>query len=375
MAERGARKLKQPCGMAEPMLVVDGVVKRYGETVAVGPISFAVSRGEFVSLLGPSGCGKTTTLGIIAGLLQPSAGSVIISGRDVTGLPPRHRGLGVVFQSYALFPHRTVAENVGFGLRMRKIARAEIRQRVDRMLDIVGLSAVGARMPIQLSGGQRQRVALARALVIEPAILLLDEPLSNLDAQLRKRMRQELRDLQQRLGITTLFVTHDQAEAFEMSDRVILLNRGHIEQTGTPEELYGAPQSRFTAEFIGEANLIEGTVTSAVGPELSVAIAGGLVLPGTATVAGLGLGDKVWLMIRPERLDVHDAAPPGQMAMPARIRRHVFSGDSVSVHLETETGHTLLSAQPIRSAMRGSAPGEMVWAVPEGCRVLPRASA
>jgi ABC-type Fe3+/spermidine/putrescine transport system ATPase subunit len=360
---------------ADPILVVNGVVKRYGDAVAVGPVSFSVARGEFVSLLGPSGCGKTTTLGIIAGLQQPSAGTVMISGRDVTGLAPRDRGLGVVFQSYALFPHRTVAENVGFGLRMRRVARPEIRDRVARMLEIVGLSAVGARRPDQLSGGQRQRVALARALVIEPAILLLDEPLSNLDAQLRKRMRQELRDLQQRLAITTLFVTHDQAEAFEMSDRVILLNRGHIEQAGAPEELYDAPQSRFAAEFIGDVNLIEGVVASISGSVMSVAISEGLELPGVATVSGLAPRDPVWLMIRPERLDLHSDQPQGQQAMPARIRRHIFTGDSVWVHLEADSGHTLLSAQPSRAAMRGLPVGERIWAVPEGCRVLPRDTA
>ena len=354
------------------MLVVDDVTKHYADAVAVGPISFAVERGQFVSLLGPSGCGKTTTLNVIAGLLAPSSGAIWIAGRDVTGAPPRERALGVVFQSYALFPHRTVAENVAFGLRMRRVGRAETAGRVRAMLDLVGLAGLEDRMPAQLSGGQRQRVALARALVIEPDILLLDEPLSNLDAQLRKRMRQELRDLQQRLGITTLFVTHDQGEAFEMSDRVFLLNAGRIEQSGTPEELYDSPATRFAAEFIGEVNLIQGHIASVDGPDVMVAVAGGAELPGAASIAGLAPRDPVWLMIRPERLDLHSEPPPGQGALPARIRRQVFNGDSVWFHLDALSGESLVCAKPSRSGVRGLAVGEMVWAVPEGCRVLPR---
>ena len=242
---------------AQHILSLDGVVKRYGAQTAVGPIDLAVRTGEFLTLLGPSGCGKTTTLLIIAGLLGATAGQVRLAGRDMTHVPPSKRDMGVVFQNYALFPHKTVLENVSFGLRMRKTPREQVNERVRRMLDIVGLPGVEERLPEQLSGGQRQRVALARALVIEPKVLLLDEPLSNLDAMLRKRMRHEIRELQQRLGITTIFVTHDQDEAFEMSDRVALLNRGRVEQIGSPEELYDQPLTRFVAEFIGDVNLID----------------------------------------------------------------------------------------------------------------------
>ena len=252
--------------MAEPILELRRVLKRYGATLGVGPVDFVVQEGEFLTLLGPSGCGKTTTLHVIAGLLFPDEGEVRLRGRDITRLDPPHRDMGVVFQNYALFPHKTVFDNVAFGLRMRRVAREEIARRVRRMLELVGLPGVEARFPDQLSGGQRQRVALARALVIEPTVLLLDEPLSNLDAVLRKRMRLELRDLQQRLSTTTIFVTHDQDEAFEMSDRVVLLNHGRIEQIGTPEELYDTPATRFAAEFIGDTNLIEGVVAGVDGP-------------------------------------------------------------------------------------------------------------
>jgi len=360
--------------MAEPILVLDGIVKRYGDVTAVGPISFTVDDGEFISLLGPSGCGKTTTLHIVAGLLQPTAGRVVIGGRDVTDLEPRHRGMGVVFQSYALFPHRTVFQNVAFGLRMRKIPRDEIRVRVRKMLDLVGLPGVEDRLTDQLSGGQRQRVALARALVIEPRILLLDEPLSNLDAQLRKRMRQELRDLQQRVGITTVFVTHDQDEAFEMSDRVILLNHGHIEQSGRPEEIYDTPATRFAAEFIGNVNLLEGHVVNADGPQVMVALSETLNLSGIAARPGFTARDPVYLMLRPERIDLHKHPPIGQDALAARIRRRVFSGDLMSFELDMESGHSLLCTKPSQDEFRGFAPGEAVWVVPRACRVLPRPS-
>lgn len=360
--------------MAEPILVLDGIVKHYGDVTAVGPLSFTVDDGEFVSLLGPSGCGKTTTLNIIAGLLQPAAGRVVIAGQDVTDLEPRHRGMGVVFQSYALFPHRTVFQNVAFGLRMRKVPREEIRTRVRRMLEIVGLPGVEDRLTDQLSGGQRQRVALARALVIEPRILLLDEPLSNLDAQLRKRMRQELRDLQQRVGITTVFVTHDQDEAFEMSDRVILLNHGRIEQSGRPEDIYDTPASRFAAEFIGNVNLLEGHVVGADGPQVMVAVSETLKLSGVAARPGFTPREPVYLMLRPERIDLHRQPPNGQDALSARIRRRVFSGDVVSFELDMDSGHSLLCTKPSQDEFRTFAPGQAVWVVPQACRVLPRAS-
>ena len=274
--------------MAQEVLALDGIVKRYGTVTALGPVSFTVEEGEFLTLLGPSGCGKTTTLHVIAGLLDPDDGRLLMRGDDITALPTDRRGMGVVFQNYALFPHKTVEENIGFGLRMRRVAKPQIRERVHEMLDIVGLPGVEARYPRQLSGGQRQRVALARAMVIHPPVLLLDEPLSNLDALLRKQMRSELRAIQRRIGITAIYVTHDQDEAFEMSDRVILLNHGSIEQIGTPESLYDRPATRFAAEFIGDANLIEGEVVGTDDGIARISAAGAGTIPADARDSDLG---------------------------------------------------------------------------------------
>ena len=290
--------------MAQDVLALDGIVKRYGNVPALGPVSFTVEEGEFLTLLGPSGCGKTTTLHVIAGLLEPDDGRLFMRGDDITAMPTDKRGMGVVFQNYALFPHKTVAENIGVGLRMRQVPKPQIEERVGDMLDIVGLPGVEARYPRQLSGGQRQRVALARAMVIHPPVLLLDEPLSNLDALLRKQMRSELRAIQRRIGITAIYVTHDQDEAFEMSDRVILLNHGSIEQIGTPESLYDRPATRFAAEFIGDANLIEGEVVESADGIAQIGAAGAGTIPANARDADLAVGSAVYLVVRPERIQL-----------------------------------------------------------------------
>jgi ABC-type Fe3+/spermidine/putrescine transport system ATPase subunit len=358
--------------MAEPILELRGVLKRYGATLGVGPVDFEAREGEFLTLLGPSGCGKTTTLHVIAGLLFPEGGQVCLRGRDITRLDPPHRDMGVVFQNYALFPHKTVFDNVAFGLRMRRVAREEIGERARRMLELVGLPGVEGRLPHQLSGGQRQRVALARALVIQPTVLLLDEPLSNLDAVLRKRMRLELRDLQQRLGITTIFVTHDQDEAFEMSDRVVLLHHGRIEQIGTPEELYDSPATRFAAEFIGETNLIEGVVARVNGARVSVDVAAGGRYEALAHDAGLRVGDGVYLMVRPERIEVGAERPAGAPALPATVTKRVFAGDLLTFQLRTEQGLDLRCRKPSLPSYRNLVPGARVWAVVQDCRALPR---
>jgi spermidine/putrescine ABC transporter ATP-binding subunit len=362
--------------MHDPVLVLDGVVKKYGDALGVGPIEFAVNNGEFLSLLGPSGCGKTTTLHIIAGLLMPTSGRVIMAGRDITHVDPPRRDMGLVFQNYALFPHKTIFDNVAFGLRMRKVPRSDISARVRRMLDIVGLPGVEDRLPDQLSGGQRQRVALARALVIEPTILLLDEPLSNLDAVLRKRMRHELRELQKRLGITTIFVTHDQDEAFEMSDRVVLLNNGRIEQLGSPEELYDTPATRFVAEFIGEANLIEGRIVHVNGSgAVRVQIPNGIDLAARAAGrADFHEGDTAYLMIRPERIDLAVQKPDDRDALEARVKKRVFSGELMTFELEAANGVALLCTKPSLPHFRGISPGDSVWLVPDECRALPKVS-
>jgi ABC-type Fe3+/spermidine/putrescine transport system ATPase subunit len=326
-----------------------------------------------LSLLGPSGCGKTTTLHIIAGLLSPTSGRVGMRGRDITSVEPRRRDMGLVFQNYALFPHKTVFDNVAFGLRMRKVAKPEIRERVRRMLDLVGLPGVEERLPDHLSGGQRQRVALARALVIEPTVLLLDEPLSNLDAVLRKRMRNDLRDIQRRVGITTIFVTHDQDEAFEMSDRVALLNNGCIEQLGAPEELYDTPATRFVAEFIGQANLIEASVIHANGGgDVRVRLPSGVDLTAKVTRPELRIGDAAYLMIRPERIGLSVERPATGEAIAARVTKRVFSGELLSFELESSDGLGFLCTKPSLPHFRALAPGDAVWLVPDECRALPK---
>jgi putative spermidine/putrescine transport system ATP-binding protein len=241
-------------------VTLDQVTKSYGASRVVDDFSFAVRQGELVALLGPSGCGKTTTLRMVAGFTPVTSGRIRFDARDVTDLPPYRRNTGMVFQGYALFPHLTVFENISFGLEMRHLPHARIQEMVQRALETVRLGELGDRLPRQLSGGQQQRVALARALVIEPDVLLLDEPLSNLDAKLRAEVRVEIRHIQQRLGLTTIFVTHDQEEALSLADRLVVMNKGRIEQVGTPEELYEAPRTRFVASFIGRVNFITGRI-------------------------------------------------------------------------------------------------------------------
>ena len=357
--------------MAHEVLALDGIVKRYGDVPALGPVSFTVEEGEFLTLLGPSGCGKTTTLHVIAGLLEPDGGRLLMRGDDVTALPTDKRGMGVVFQNYALFPHKTVEENIGFGLRMRRVPKPQIRERVREMLDVVGLPGVEARYPRQLSGGQRQRVALARAMVIHPPVLLLDEPLSNLDALLRKQMRSELRAIQRRIGITAIYVTHDQDEAFEMSDRVILLNQGRIEQIGSPERLYDRPETRFAAEFIGDANLIEGEVVETEDGIARVRAAGAGTIPANAAGSGFEVGSPVYLVVRPERIRLSAQAPDGA-ALAATITDRVFTGENVRITVATEGGAEFRCIKPSLPMYRGMQRGDRVWALPEECHAISR---
>ena len=246
-------------------LVLHKLTKRFGDHLAVDALSLSVEKGEFISLLGPSGCGKSTTLQMIAGFVDATSGAVMLEGRDLLAVKPNQRGLGIVFQSYALFPHLTAAQNVAFGLEMQKVARAEREERVKQALELVGLAALADRYPRKMSGGQQQRVALARALVIEPRVLLLDEPLSNLDAKLREEMQLELRRIQRTVGTTTILVTHDQAEAMALSDRIVVMNAGRVEQIARPHEAYEKPASAFVAGFLGKTNVLGGEV--AVRPE------------------------------------------------------------------------------------------------------------
>jgi putative spermidine/putrescine transport system ATP-binding protein len=252
-------------------LELTGVQKSFGDFKAVEDFNLAAEKGEFVSFLGPSGCGKTTTLRMIAGFEQPSAGRITINGEDVTNRPPNRRNVGMVFQSYALFPNMTVAQNIGFGLRVRKKPADQIRKRVDELLGLINLPDNGSRYPYQLSGGQQQRVALARALAFEPQVLLLDEPLSALDAKIRVALRHEIRSIQRQLGITTVYVTHDQEEALSLSDRVVVMSQGRMEQVGTPFEIYNFPSTAFVASFVGTLNVLTGSVVDAGRGELTIA--------------------------------------------------------------------------------------------------------
>jgi putative spermidine/putrescine transport system ATP-binding protein len=291
-----------------PALSLRRLSKAYGAVTAVDRISLDVAPGEFLALLGPSGCGKSTVLRLVAGLVEPDGGQVLLAGDDVTRVPVHRRNVGLVFQSYALFPHMTVFDNVAFGPRRRKAPEAEVRPRVERVLDLVRLGGLERRHPRELSGGQQQRVALARALVTEPRVLLLDEPLSNLDALLRDEMRVELKRLQERLGTTMIFVTHDQAEALALADRVAVMDRGRVEQVGRPEEVYRRPATAFVARFLGRANFLAGVVARQDAAGVAVALEGGLVVLAAAR-EGLAQGQPVQAVVRQESIRL--AAPSG----------------------------------------------------------------
>jgi spermidine/putrescine transport system ATP-binding protein len=289
--------------MRQSTLEIRDIVKMYRDVLGVGPVSFSVNKGEFLALLGPSGCGKTTTLRIIAGLEVPTEGTVFMDAEEVTSKPVHKRGVGFVFQSYALFPHFKVKENVAFGLRFRDVGKAEIERRVNEALEIVNLQGLGGRYPSQLSGGQQQRVALARAIVIQPGLLLLDEPLSNIDTGLRLRMQIELKRIQQQIGITTLYVTHDQTEAFTLADRVALFNKGKLVQIGAPEQIYENPANRFVAEFIGESNFLEGNLISgAKGWVFRLGNGAELTLGPKSVEKSAAFKEGAFLTIRPQRV-------------------------------------------------------------------------
>ena len=342
-------------------LELQGLDKRYDDVTAVADFSLSVTKGEFVCLLGPSGCGKTTTLQMVAGFTPPTRGHIVLDGRDITNDKPSQRGLGIVFQSYALFPHMTVADNVGFGLEMRDVAVTERRKRVADTLELVHLSPMASRYPRELSGGQRQRVALARALVIQPPVLLLDEPMGALDAKLREEMQIELRALQRRVGITTLMVTHDQAEAMTLADRVVLMNKGLIEQVGRPFEMYENPNGRFSSTFLGKANVIEGRTVD------DVVEANGHRLPlGEGSATG-----QVDYIVRPEKLEF---AAAGAFVR-GRISARVFLGNHWLFQVDTPLG--LLQITQANIGLPQAAEGDEVglaWSASHA-RIVPRGSA
>jgi putative spermidine/putrescine transport system ATP-binding protein len=332
-----------------PALSVRRLRKTFGAVVAVDEVSVDAAPGEFLSLLGPSGCGKSTILRMVAGLVEPDSGQVVLAGQDITGVAVHRRNVGLVFQSYALFPHMTVFENIAFGLRRRRMPEAELRARVERALELVRLGPLGARHPRQLSGGQQQRVALARALVIEPRVLLLDEPLSNLDALLRDEMRVELKRLQERLGTTMIFVTHDQAEALILSDRVVVMEAGRVAQVGRPEEVYRRPATPFVARFLGRANFLAGTVAGHDGDLIVVALEGGLsVLAGPRD--GIATGQQVQVSIRQESIRlVPVSAGTGagrRNCWAAAVVFHAFAGQAHHYVVQLADGRELQVATP-----------------------------
>jgi len=306
------------------MVELRQVSKRFGSHEALKDASFAINTGEFMTFLGPSGCGKTTCLRLISGFDTPTSGRIFIDGKDVTFDPPYRRDVNQVFQNYALFPHLTIYENIAFGLRMKRVAPADITRRVQRVLEMTALGDFVNRKPAQLSGGQRQRVALARAIICEPKVLLLDEPLSALDAKLRIQMRMELKQLQKKLGITFIYVTHDQEEALTMSDRVAVMNAGRVEQIGTVNEIYYKPATRFVAAFIGDTNIVEAQILASESGMLRCRLEGGIELQ--VRHQGSRPSEKTLLSLRPEKIRLHRSDPKGLNSFPARIAMEIFKG-------------------------------------------------
>jgi spermidine/putrescine transport system ATP-binding protein len=353
-----------------------GLTKRFGHghPAAVDNIDLHVPSGEFFSLLGPSGCGKTTTLRLIAGFEQPTAGRILLDGVDVSAAPPHKRNVNTVFQSYALFPFLSVFDNVAFGLRHTRITKAELRTRVGASLDLVSMSGFASRRPAQLSGGQQQRVALARALVLNPAVLLLDEPLGALDAKLRRSLKVELKALQERVGITFLYVTHDQEEALTMSDRLAVMNAGRIAQIGTPREVYEEPSDAYVADFLGAANLMEVSVSVPAAGSPAVLSLGDTALV-TSFECAAAPGETARAVIRPERVRVEDHGSAGPNRVPALVERVVFLGAATQVMLRLATGASLQAlvqndGDPGRAALAQGTPVH-AYLPPDALRVLP----
>jgi ABC-type Fe3+/spermidine/putrescine transport system ATPase subunit len=338
-------------------LELRGLAKRFGAAAAVDGVSIGVERGERLGLLGPSGCGKTTTLNMIAGFLEPDAGAVVIGGRDMTSVPAHKRNIGMVFQQYALFPHLSVTDNVGFGLRMRRVDKDEQARRVADALAVVRLTGLGERYPRQLSGGQQQRVALARALVLRPEMLLLDEPLSNLDAKLRQEMRTELLQILETVGITTILVTHDQEEALALSQRLAVMNQGRIEQAGAPGEVYRRPASSFVAKFLGDPNALQGRLAEATPDHLVCELANGWRIL-AAPRPGLAAGRPVEIVLRSERLKLVAAPDGAANAFPVDLEHVIYLG--VTTRYVVRGGDLRLTVLAHDEAA-GRAPGDRLF--------------
>jgi putative spermidine/putrescine transport system ATP-binding protein len=365
-----AAPLAAPADKAGAAVVLDRITRQFGGVTAVAEVSLTIERGEFITLLGPSGSGKTTCLMMLAGFEVPDSGEIYIEGVPVVRVPPYRRNIGMVFQNYALFPHMTVAANIAFPLRQRGVDAAAIRERVAATLDLVRMGGFAERYPRQLSGGQQQRVAIARAVIFHPRVLLMDEPLSALDKKLRESMQFEIKRLHEQLGITFVYVTHDQHEALVMSDRIVVMDKGRIEQLGTPADIYDRPASRFVASFIGESNFLDGSLTAADGETFTLTH-GGVTLRGLGRVAA-GRGS---LMVRPEKIGIAAEAPradPAFNALPASVRQVTFVGEARRYVVATDAGTELIVKEPHRFGTAAHAPGARVflaWAVADSLLV------
>ena len=357
-------------GSTPSAVTVDRIEKRFGMQVAVQSTSFEVPAGKLVTLVGPSGSGKTTILKMIAGFEEPSGGRVLISGTDVTHIPPHKRNLGFVFQQYALFPHLTVSENIAYALKMRRVPRSEIRTRVSETISLVRLDGLGERLPSQISGGQQQRVAMARAIVFRPPLLLMDEPMSALDKRLRDEMQYEIRNLQQQLGITTIAVTHDQSEALIMSDLIVVLNGGAIEQSGPPQEVYKHPRSEFVATFLGESNILKGVVVRHEGrPWLAASGVRRIPLP---TPAYFGEGQHLAYVVRPESIAVAADTRDGTVNFKGRVIDTTFTGDALRLRIDLGWSDPIVAKILSRDGISRPQPGDEVsvsWSLADGTSI------
>ncbi len=342
-------------------LSVEGLVKRFGDVAALDGVSLRITSGELLTILGPSGSGKTTLLKVVAGFETPNEGRVLVDGKDITSLPPARRDIGMVFQNYALFPHLTVAANVAFPLEMRNVARPEIERRVREALALVELAGYDQRLPKQLSGGQQQRVALARAIVFNPRLLLLDEPFGALDRKLRETMQLEVRRLQRRLGLTTIFITHDQEEALVLSDRIAVMNKGAIQQIATTTEIYERPANAFVADFVGESNIFHGTVSE---PGAVTLDGGRRVGVGRSGRGGEAPGTKVGVLMRPERFDA------GTNRFSGTVKEAVYLGVSFKLRLACDDGFELIVRQPARGELPAVGARVDVGIAPESIHVF-----
>ena len=358
----------------QPIVQFKGILKRFGSVVAVEKMDFDIEEGSLVTLLGPSGCGKTTLLRMVAGLEEPTEGDIFIKGVRINDTPIHKRNLGMIFQNYALFPHKTIFDNVAFGLKYRDVSKEEIKQKVTRTLEMVRLPGVENRMPSQLSGGQQQRIAMARAIVIEPDVLLMDEPLSALDENLREEMRREVGNLQHMLGVTTIFVTHDQREALSMSDKILVMKDGRKQQEGGPESVYNEPANHFVADFLGHSNFIRGEVVDVDDHRVNVKIETGDVLF-AENKGGFSKGDQVEMIVRAQRFDAfpRDEFKPvdGMNHFEGRIKDRSYMGGEVSYFIEMETGREIHIISMMRTQLYNVGESVSVQVAPHHCHLIP----